>query len=169
MLARRNLVQALSVIEACFAFPTTLARSRYLPPFVRTPPIHRLAFLGHQTGSTVPTATATTTGAPNDTGVGRHFHTQILYAVGYLKEHPNNPIRLEELAAFSRVNELQHNSELLAAFRAHDKVNYDEKLDLYSYKVCVHMRAVFEMVGFQCKANVACTAPTARLSDTKQC
>lgn len=75
-------------------------------------------------------------GAPNDTGVGRHLGTQILYAVGYLKEHPNNPIRLEELAAFSRVNELQHNSELLAAFRAHDKVNYDEKLDLYSYKVC---------------------------------
>lgn len=89
-----------------------------------------------QTGSIAPIIKATgVAGAPNDTGVGRHFGTQILYAVGYLKEHPNNPIRLEELAAFSRVNELQHNSELLAAFRAHDKVNYDEKLDLYSYKV----------------------------------
>lgn len=72
---------------------------------------------------------------PNDSGVGRHFHTQLLYAVGYLKEHPNNPIRLEELSAFSRVYELEHNSELLAAFRAHEKVNYDEKLGLYSYKV----------------------------------
>jgi transcription initiation factor TFIIE subunit beta len=79
--------------------------------------------------------TGTSTGAPIDTGVGRHLHTQVLYAVGYLKEHPNNPIRLEELAAFSGVSELQHNSELLAAFRAHDKVNYDEKLDLYSFKV----------------------------------
>lgn len=121
----------------------------------------------YQIGSTAPAVTATTTGAPNDTGVGRHFHTQILYAVGYLKEHPNNPIRLEELAAFSRVNELQHNSELLAAFRAHDKVNYDEKLDLYSYKVCVLHESDLRGSAVIYKANDA--ASTARLSDTKQC
>lgn len=124
----------ITVIEALICFLVERFRLISSSPLTNSPIVgaRRLALPRHlrHTG-----ATATTTGAPNDTGVGRHFHTQLLYAVGYLKEHPNNPIRLEELAAFSRVNELNHNSELLAAFRAHDKVNYDEKLDLYSYKV----------------------------------
>lgn len=67
--------------------------------------------------------------------MGQHLYTKLIYAVGYLKEHPNNPIRLEELAAFSNVEELQTNAEMLAAFRAHEKVMYDEKTDLYQYKV----------------------------------
>ena len=75
------------------------------------------------------------TATPLDTGIGHHIHTQLIYAVGYLKEHSANPIRLEELAAFSGIEELQHNHDLLAAFKAHEKVKYDEKTDLYSYKV----------------------------------
>lgn len=86
-------------------------------------------------------STSTSNSTPFDTGVGQHLYTKIIYAVGYLKEHPNNPIRLEELAAFSNVEELQHNADMLAAFRAHEKVLYDEKMDLYSYKVNLGIHA----------------------------
>lgn len=45
-------------------------------------------------------------------------------------------MRLEDLAIYSRVEELLRNADLVAAFRAHEKVKWDEKTDLYSYKVC---------------------------------
>jgi len=80
------------------------------------------------------THTVPATSTPLDTGTGQHYQTQIIYAVGYLKERPNQPIRLEDLAAFARVDELQHNAEMLAAFKAHERIVYDEKTDLYSYK-----------------------------------
>lgn len=44
-------------------------------------------------------------------------------------------MRLEDLAAYSGVEELQTNATLLAAFKTHEKVLYDERTDLYSYKV----------------------------------
>lgn len=83
-------------------------------------------------GGAVPTSQTGST--PYDTGTGQHFHTQLIYAVGYLKEHPNTPMRLEELAIYSKVEDLLHNADLLAAFRTHEKVQWDEKTDLYSYK-----------------------------------
>ena len=85
-------------------------------------------------GGAVPTSQTGST--PYDTGTGQHSHTQLIYAVGYLKEHPNTPMRLEDLAIYSKVEDLLHNADLLAAFRTHEKVQWDEKTDLYSYKVC---------------------------------
>ena len=49
-------------------------------------------------------------------------------------------MRLEDLAIYSRVEELLRSAELLAAFRAHEKVKWDEKTDLYSYKVSHSVR-----------------------------
>lgn len=76
-------------------------------------------------------ATAST---PADSGVGHHFHTQLIYAVSYLKDK-NAPTRLEDLAVHSRVEALLNNEELLAALKAHDKIRFDEKTELFSYKV----------------------------------
>lgn len=83
---------------------------------------------------------------PTDTGVGRHWATQLHYAVDYLKRH-GNPIRLEDLAIHSNVEALLSNAELLANFEGHDKVLKDQRTGLYSYKVRLLTLPLLLVVG----------------------
>ena len=83
--------------------------------------------------------TSTVYSQPTDTGVGRHWATQLLYAVDFLKRH-GDPIRLEDLAIRSNVEGLLSNAELLKSFEAHERVLRDEKTGLYSYKVSISKR-----------------------------
>lgn len=51
------------------------------------------------------------------------------------KQSHGNPIRLEDLAIHSKVEALTTNHELYQSFKAHERVIFDEKTGLYSYKV----------------------------------
>ncbi|PAV15832.1 transcription initiation factor IIE subunit beta [Pyrrhoderma noxium] len=69
---------------------------------------------------------------PADTGTGTDINTQIVYAVNHLK-HTGNPMRLQDLAIVTST-QLDTNATLLERFKAHDRVVYDPKTDLYSYR-----------------------------------
>ncbi|KAF8637747.1 hypothetical protein AX17_002605 [Amanita inopinata Kibby_2008] len=69
---------------------------------------------------------------PADTGTGTHVNTQLVYAVNHLKS-THNPMRLQDLAIVTNTP-LDADPVLLERFRAHDRVQYDPKTDLYSYK-----------------------------------
>lgn len=88
---------------------------------------------------------------PADTGTGTDINTQIVYAVDHLKvnnfskgilgisnnvisQHNGNPMRLQDLAIVTNT-QLDSNTVLLEKFKAHDRVVYDAKTDLYSYRV----------------------------------
>ncbi|GAA5915611.1 transcription factor TFIIE subunit TFA2 [Sporobolomyces salmoneus] len=70
---------------------------------------------------------------PSLTGVGRHWQTQLVLAVNFLKQL-NRPIRLEDLAITSGIEALLHNYELLEALKGHDRVKYDSRTELFQYK-----------------------------------
>ncbi|KAF7759687.1 hypothetical protein Agabi119p4_11382 [Agaricus bisporus var. burnettii] len=69
---------------------------------------------------------------PADTGTGTNVNTQLVYAVSHLKS-THNPMRLQDIAIVTNTP-LDTNHLLLEKFKAHDKVQYDPKTDLYSYK-----------------------------------
>lgn len=66
--------------------------------------------------------------------VGRHWQTQLAIAVAFLKQH-NAPIRLEDLAIRSGIEPLLSNPELQNGLRQHERVRFDERTSLVSYKV----------------------------------
>ena len=70
---------------------------------------------------------------PSLTGVGRHWQTQLVLAVSFLKQL-NRPIRLEDLAITSGIEALLHNYELLEALKNHERVRYDPRTELFQYK-----------------------------------
>lgn len=69
---------------------------------------------------------------PADTGTGTNVNTQLVYAVDYLKSTPN-PTRLQDIALLTGTPLLE-DPVLLEKFKAHDRVQYNPKTDLYSYK-----------------------------------
>ncbi|KAF8901577.1 transcription initiation factor IIE subunit beta [Mucidula mucida] len=69
---------------------------------------------------------------PADTGTGVHVNTQLVYAVNHLKGTPN-PMRLQDLAIITNTP-LDTDRVLLEKFKAHDKIAWDPRTDLYSYK-----------------------------------
>ncbi|SJL08200.1 uncharacterized protein ARMOST_11563 [Armillaria ostoyae] len=69
---------------------------------------------------------------PADTGTGIHVNTQLVYAVNHLKSTPN-PMRLQDLAILTNTP-LDTDRVLLEKFKSHDRVLWDPKTDLYSYK-----------------------------------
>lgn len=69
---------------------------------------------------------------PADTGSGTHVNTQLVYAVNHLKSTPN-PMRLQDLAIVTNTP-LDADPVLLEKFKAHDRIAWDPKTDLYSYK-----------------------------------
>ncbi|CAK5280072.1 unnamed protein product [Mycena citricolor] len=69
---------------------------------------------------------------PADTGTGNNVNTQLVYAVDYLKSTPN-PSRLEDIALITGTPLLE-DSVLLEKFKSHDRIEYNAKTDLYSYK-----------------------------------
>jgi hypothetical protein len=87
---------------------------------------------------------------PADTGVGMHRSTQLVYALDWLKvccaaclrvtfadasfQNQSGPKRLDDIAAYSQVP-LDTDRELLERFKEHERVEYDPKMQLYSYKV----------------------------------
>ncbi|GAA5935531.1 hypothetical protein JCM1841_003706 [Sporobolomyces salmonicolor] len=70
---------------------------------------------------------------PSLTGVGRHWQTQLVLAVSFLKQL-NRPIRLDDFAITSGIEALLHNHELLEAFKNHDRVTYNDRTELFTYK-----------------------------------
>ena len=72
---------------------------------------------------------------PADTGTGTNVNTQLVYLVNHLKA-TGNPTRLQDLAILTNIP-VDTTPALLEKFRAHDRVVYDPKTDLYSYRVCM--------------------------------
>ncbi|TFK71558.1 transcription initiation factor IIE subunit beta, partial [Pluteus cervinus] len=69
---------------------------------------------------------------PADTGTGTNVNTQLLYAVNHLKS-TQNPMRLQDIAIVTNTP-LDSDHVLLEKFKAHEKIHWDPKTDLYSYK-----------------------------------
>jgi len=69
---------------------------------------------------------------PADTGTGTNVNTQLVYAVNHLKSTPN-PMRLQDIAIVTNTP-LDSDPLLLDKFKAHDRIAWDPKTDLYSYK-----------------------------------
>ena len=91
---------------------------------------------------------------PADTGTGNNVNTQLVYAVNHLRvrtrltfirgrlltlvvQSTHNPMRLQDIAIVTNTP-VDTDRVLLEKFRAHDRVQWDPKTDLYSYKVCCH-------------------------------
>lgn len=80
---------------------------------------------------------------PANTGVGVHESTQLVAAIDALKvRHTNSrkrtthPVRMEDFALVHGLHALMDTkSNLFERFKQHPKVRYDEKTDLWSYKV----------------------------------
>ncbi|KAH9964900.1 transcription initiation factor IIE subunit beta [Russula dissimulans] len=69
---------------------------------------------------------------PADTGTGTDVNTQLLYAINHLKAN-NGPMRLDDLAIRTQTP-LDTDSILFEKFRAHERVEFDPKTNLYSFK-----------------------------------
>ncbi|RXW18201.1 hypothetical protein EST38_g7660 [Candolleomyces aberdarensis] len=69
---------------------------------------------------------------PADTGTGMNVNTQLVYAVNFMKGK-HNPMRLEDIAMLTETP-LDTDNVLREKFKAHDKIQYDPKTNLYSYK-----------------------------------
>ncbi|KAF9468241.1 hypothetical protein BDZ94DRAFT_1294311 [Collybia nuda] len=69
---------------------------------------------------------------PADTGTGTNINTQLVYAVNHLKS-TQNPMRLQDIAIVTNTP-LDSDHVLLERFKAHDRIAWDPKTDLYSYK-----------------------------------
>ncbi|KAG6895863.1 hypothetical protein C0992_011962 [Termitomyces sp. T32_za158] len=69
---------------------------------------------------------------PADTGTGLNVNTQLVYAVNHLKG-TQNPMRLQDIAIVTNTP-LDTDHFLLEKFKAHDRILWDPKTDLYSYK-----------------------------------
>ncbi|KZT05202.1 transcription initiation factor IIE subunit beta [Laetiporus sulphureus 93-53] len=69
---------------------------------------------------------------PADTGSGTNVNTQLVYAVNHLKS-TGNPMRLQDLAIITNTP-VDTDRVLFEKFKAHDRVLYDIKTDLYSYR-----------------------------------
>ncbi|KAH6912144.1 transcription initiation factor IIE subunit beta [Coprinopsis sp. MPI-PUGE-AT-0042] len=69
---------------------------------------------------------------PADTGTGTNVNTQLVYAVSHLKS-TQNPMRLQDIAIVTNTP-LDTDVVLLEKFKAHDRVLYDPKTDLFTYK-----------------------------------
>jgi len=78
---------------------------------------------------------------PSLTGSGRHWQTQLVLSVNFLKQL-NRPIRLEDLAITSGIEALLHNYELLEALKQHERVRYDSRTELFTYKASSHYSLV---------------------------
>ncbi|KAG9310990.1 hypothetical protein JVU11DRAFT_8868 [Chiua virens] len=61
-----------------------------------------------------------------------NVNTQLVYAVDYLKSTPN-PMRLQDIAIVTNAP-LDTDAVLLEKFKSHDRIQYDPKTDLYSYR-----------------------------------
>lgn len=99
---------------------------------------------------------------PADTGTGVNINTQLVYAVDHLKvchalfsievgsyrlKQNGNPMRLEDLAIITNTS-LINDRVLFEKFKHHDRVSYDPKTDLFSYKVCFYNAALYELTSF---------------------
>jgi len=81
---------------------------------------------------------------PADTGTGTNINTQLVYAVSQLKSN-GNPMRLSDLAIITNTP-LDTDRVLLEKFKHHDRVAYDPKTDLYSYKHDFNVRSKPELL-----------------------
>lgn len=86
---------------------------------------------------------------PADTGTGNNVNTQLVYAVSYMKvrgavfhdeqvlmgeQGKQGPMRIEDIAAMTETP-LDTDPVLREKFKMHDKIQFDPKTNLYSYKV----------------------------------
>ncbi|KAG2107679.1 uncharacterized protein F5147DRAFT_696663 [Suillus discolor] len=69
---------------------------------------------------------------PADTGTGTNVNTQLVYAIDHLKS-THNPMRLQDIAIVTNTP-LETDAVLLEKFKSHDKIIWDSKTDLYSYR-----------------------------------
>ncbi|KAG1807779.1 uncharacterized protein BJ212DRAFT_1385426 [Suillus subaureus] len=75
---------------------------------------------------------------PADTGTGTNVNTQLVYAIDHLKYallfiSTHNPMRLQDIAIVTNTP-LETDMVLLEKFKSHDRILWDPKTDLYSYR-----------------------------------
>ncbi|KAG9096993.1 hypothetical protein FRC06_008122 [Ceratobasidium sp. 370] len=70
---------------------------------------------------------------PKDTGSGTQKGTQLSYLIAALRER-KGPIRLEDLGAHAGVPDAEHDSVLVKALNEHERVVFDPRLKLYTWR-----------------------------------
>ncbi|KAG1733074.1 uncharacterized protein EDB91DRAFT_1238667 [Suillus paluster] len=76
--------------------------------------------------------TTTVYSQPADTGTGTNANTQLVYAIDHLKS-THNPMRIQDIAIVTGTP-LDTDMVLLQKFKSHDRIRWDTKTDLYSYR-----------------------------------
>lgn len=71
---------------------------------------------------------------PKATGAGNHIGTILVSALDALKAQ-KNPVRLEDFALHNGLDALIEDDRLKDIFKGHPRVEWNAKLDLWSYKV----------------------------------
>ncbi|KAL7414502.1 hypothetical protein BDY24DRAFT_385430 [Mrakia frigida] len=71
---------------------------------------------------------------PTDTGRGNHSNTKLAYAVQALRERKGNPARAEDLSMEIGWEELQYDQAAQDLLKEHEKIKFDERTKLFSYK-----------------------------------
>lgn len=89
-----------------------------------------------------------------------------MYLVNHLKS-TGNPTRLQDLAILTNIP-VDSTPTLLEKFRAHDRVVYDPKTDLYSYRVRVlGLLVVTDPYSSPCSTSMTSMYEIRRLSSQK--
>ncbi|KAF9552307.1 transcription initiation factor IIE subunit beta [Agrocybe pediades] len=118
------------------AFKSTLQRQKYTSWHSQPKPLTPAAIAGESSSSSSGKKKRPKTNIvysqPADTGSGNNVNTQLVYAVNHLKS-TQNPMRLQDIAIVTNTP-LDTDLVLLEKFKSHDKIQYDPKTDLYSYK-----------------------------------
>ncbi|KAJ3804921.1 hypothetical protein EV368DRAFT_52037 [Lentinula lateritia] len=115
------------------AFKSVLQRQDYTSWHSQPPPIEKASDEIAPSGSKKKRPKSNIVySQPADTGTGTNVNTQLVYAVNHLKS-THNPMRLQDLAILTSTP-LDTDHVLLEKFKTHDRVVWDPKTDLYSYK-----------------------------------
>ncbi|KAI0045166.1 transcription initiation factor IIE subunit beta [Auriscalpium vulgare] len=69
---------------------------------------------------------------PADTGTGSNVNTQLLYVLNHLKS-VNGPMRLQDIAIVTNTP-LDTDTTLFEKFKGHERVEFDAKTNLYSFR-----------------------------------
>ncbi|KAK0528252.1 hypothetical protein OC842_004616 [Tilletia horrida] len=104
---------------------------------------------------------------PKNTGAGVHETTQLFSAIEALKRH-QGPVRLEDLALSNNLASLlDQNGSLFQRFKTNERVLYDPKVNLWSYKPDYDIRKPSDIVDVLRARFVEGTKPMMKIAELR--
>jgi len=104
---------------------------------------------------------------PKNTGAGTHETTQLFSAIEALKRQ-QGPVRLEDLALSNNLASLlDQNGSLFQRFKTNERVQYDPKVNLWSYKPDYDIRKSSDIVDVLRTRFLEGTKPMMKVADLR--